>query len=320
MSEILQKIGEYGLVPVVKIENAKDAVPLANALVAGGLPLAEITFRTDAAEEAIGNISREVPEVLVGAGTVLTVDQVKRAVGAGAKFIVSPGFNAKVVDYCVEQGIPVTPGVNNPSGVEQGLERGLKVLKFFPAGSSGGVKFLKDMAGPYGGVKFIPTGGVNADNANEYLSKPFVHAVGGSWMVKANLISEGRFDEIVALVKGAIAAMLGFEFVHMGINTAGDEEASGVASAFKVLFGLSSRELPASYFSGPAIEIMKHQGFGQKGHIAIGTNDFARAKAYMERQGVKLVADTLRVNDAGKEFFIYLEGEIGGFAVHLVQK
>jgi 2-dehydro-3-deoxyphosphogluconate aldolase/(4S)-4-hydroxy-2-oxoglutarate aldolase len=319
MSEVLKQIGEYGLVPVVKIEDAKDAVPLGKALVEGGLPLAEITFRTDAAEEAIGNISREVPEVLVGAGTVLTVEQVKRAVGAGAKFIVSPGFNPSVVDYCVEQGIPVTPGVNNPSGVEQGLERGLKVLKFFPAGSSGGVKFLKDMAGPYGGVKFIPTGGVNAGNVNDYLSKPFIHAVGGSWMVKANLISAGKFDEIVALVKEAIVTMLGFEFAHVGINTGSGDEAGGIAAAFNRLFSLPSQDGPASVFASAGIEIMKQMGYGQKGHIGIGTNSLPRAQAFMERQGVKFIADSLKHKD-GKPYVIYLEEEVGGFAVHLMQK
>ena len=320
MSDVIKQLGEYGLVPVVKIMDAKDAVPLGKALLKGGLPVAEITFRTDAAEEAIGNISKELPEVLVGAGTVLSVDQVKRAVGAGAKFIVSPGFNPKVVDYCIEQGIVVTPGVNNPSGVEQGLERGLKVLKFFPAGSSGGVKFLKDMAAPYGGVKFIPTGGVNAGNANEYLSKPFIHAVGGSWMVKANLISEGRFDEIAALVKEAITTIMGFEFSHVGINTGGEEEAAGAANAFNGLFSFGLEELPVSFFASPAIEIMKQQGHGTKGHLAIGVNSLPRARAYLERQGVEFNPDSVKLSDDGTPKLIYLKDEIGGFAVHLMQK
>ena len=320
MSDILKQIGEYGLVPVVKIEDAKDAVPLGKALLEGGLPLAEITFRTEAAEEAIGNIAKELPQVLVGAGTVLTIEQVKRAVGAGAKFIVSPGFNPKVVDYCVEQGILITPGVNNPSGVEQGLERGLEVLKFFPAGSSGGVKFLKDMSAPYGGVKFIPTGGVNAGNVNDYLSQPFIHAVGGSWMVKANLISAGKFDEIAALVKEAITTMLGFEFAHMGINTPDADQASQVTNAFSGLFSFEVRDLPYSQFASPQIEIMKMQGHGAKGHIGIGTNNLPRARAFMERQGIKFNPDSLKYRDDGRPMLIYLEQEIGGFAVHLLQK
>ncbi|MDR2588571.1 MAG: bifunctional 4-hydroxy-2-oxoglutarate aldolase/2-dehydro-3-deoxy-phosphogluconate aldolase, partial [Spirochaetales bacterium] len=160
MSDVLTTIGEIGLVPVIKIEDPKDAVPLAQALEAGDLPVAEVTFRTAAAEESIKRINAEVKGMLLGAGTVLTVDQVKKAVAAGAKFIVSPGFNPKVVEYCVKENIPITPGINNPSGIEMALEYGLKVLKFFPAENSGGLAMLKAMAAPYGGVSFIPTGGV----------------------------------------------------------------------------------------------------------------------------------------------------------------
>ncbi|MCK4447200.1 MAG: bifunctional 4-hydroxy-2-oxoglutarate aldolase/2-dehydro-3-deoxy-phosphogluconate aldolase, partial [Candidatus Marinimicrobia bacterium] len=182
MNNILEKIGKLGIVPVVKIERAKDAFHLGKALIDGGLPIAEITFRTSAAEESIKILSKECPELLVGAGTVLTVDQAKKAVSAGAKFIVSAGFNPKVVDYCIENHVPVTPGINSPTQVEMGLEKGLKVVKFFPAEASGGLSMLKSMSAPYNDVKFIPTGGINQNNLYSYLSNNKVLACGGSWM------------------------------------------------------------------------------------------------------------------------------------------
>jgi 2-dehydro-3-deoxyphosphogluconate aldolase/(4S)-4-hydroxy-2-oxoglutarate aldolase len=207
MHQVLVTLGDLGLVPVVAIERAEDAVELGRALVAGGLPCAEITFRTAAAQEAIESIASSLPEIALGAGTVLTVDQADRAVSAGAQFIVSPGFNAKVVDWCLETGVPVTPGVATPTEIEMALERGLEILKFFPAEAMGGTKTLKAISAPYTGVRFIPTGGVNLDNVAEYLSLPSVHCCGGSWLVKSKLISQGSFDEITRLTEEAMAVV-----------------------------------------------------------------------------------------------------------------
>ncbi len=204
MDDVFAKIKETKLVPVVKINDAKDAIPLGKALVAGRLPVAEITFRTDAAEESIRKLAAELPGLLVGAGTVLTTDQVDRAMDAGARFIVSPGFNPRIVDYCIAKKIPVIPGINSPSQVEMGIERGLTILKFFPAEASGGIQMLKALAGPYIGVKYIPTGGISADNLAAYLKLPCVFACGGSWMVKDELISSGQFDEITRLTAEAV--------------------------------------------------------------------------------------------------------------------
>ena len=170
MNEVLKQIEKIGIVPVVVLNDAKDAEPLAKALCEGGLPCAEVTFRTDAAEESIRIMSEKFPDMLVGAGTVLTTDQVDRAVAAGAKFIVSPGTNPRIVKYCVERNIPITPGTATPSDVEQALENGLDVVKFFPAEPLGGLKLIKAMAAPYVGVKFMPTGGINANNVREYLA------------------------------------------------------------------------------------------------------------------------------------------------------
>lgn len=205
MNEVFEKLGALRLVPVVKIERAGDALALGQALTAGGLPLAEITFRTDAAVAAISVLCEKLPEMLVGAGTVRSVENATQAVRAGARFIVTPGFNPKVVDFCLEHGIPVVPGVVTPTEVEMGLDRGLDVLKLFPAEAYGGVKLLKALSAPYAGVKFMPTGGIGAGNLRDYLALPQVLACGGSWMAETSLIAQGRFDEITRLTREAMA-------------------------------------------------------------------------------------------------------------------
>ena len=201
VSETIQKMG---VLPVVVLDDAKDAEPIAKALVEGGLPCAEVTFRTEAAEESIRIMTKEFPEMIVGAGTVLTIDQVDRAVTAGAKFIVSPGFDPEIVDYCLEKDIPVYPGCITPSEVAQAVKRGLKVIKFFPAEQFGGLSTIKALAAPYTGIKFMPTGGVSAKNLESYLSFDKIVACGGSWMVKGDLVKAGKFDEIKALVAEAV--------------------------------------------------------------------------------------------------------------------
>ena len=204
MGEVAEKIQKMGVVPVVVLNDAKDAAPLAKALCGGGLPCAEVTFRTDAAEESIRMMTTEYPEMFVGAGTVLTIDQVDRAVNAGAKFIVSPGFDPEIVDYCLEKNIPVFPGCITPSEVAQAVKRGLKIVKFFPAEQFGGVATIKAMAAPYVGLKFMPTGGVSAKNLESYLSCDKIIACGGSWMVKGDLVRDGKFDEIQKMTEEAV--------------------------------------------------------------------------------------------------------------------
>ena len=203
MNKVLEEIQKIGIVPVVVLDNEKDAKPLAKALCEGGLPCAEVTFRTKAAQESIRIMAKEYPQMLVGAGTVLTTEQVDRAVEAGAKFIVSPGLNPKVVSYCIEKGIPVTPGCQTPSDIEKALELGLDVVKFFPAEPAGGLPMIKALAAPYTDVMFMPTGGINPKNVVDYLKFDRILACGGSWMVKGDLIKKGKFDEITALVKEA---------------------------------------------------------------------------------------------------------------------
>lgn len=204
MKELLERIGEIGIVPVVVLNDVKDAEPLAQALCDGGLPCAEVTFRTDAAEGSIRRMTKSFPDMLVGAGTVLTIDQVDRAVAAGAKFIVSPGLNPKIVKYCNEKGVLIIPGCANPSDVEQAIENGLSVVKFFPAEQAGGLNYIKAIAAPYTGLKFMPTGGINPKNVRSYLAYDKILACGGSWMVKGDLVQAGEFDKVRELVKEAV--------------------------------------------------------------------------------------------------------------------
>ncbi len=205
MNEVLQKMHEIGIIPVVVLNDAKDAEPLGRALLEGGLPCAEVTFRTDAAEESIRIMSEKFPELLVGAGTVLTTEQVDRAVAAGAKFIVSPGLNPKVVQYCIDKNVPVTPGVVTPGEIEKAIELGLEVVKFFPAEPSGGLPMINAVGAAYTTMKFMPTGGISAKNVVDYLKSGKIHACGGSWMVKDSLINAGNFEEITRLTAEAVA-------------------------------------------------------------------------------------------------------------------
>lgn len=198
------QLADLKVVPVIAINNVEDAVPLGRALVENGLPCAEITFRTECAAQAMAAMRAAFPEMLIGAGTVLTNEQVDQAVAAGADFIVSPGFNPRTVQYCIDKSVPIVPGVNNPSLVEQAMEMGLRTLKFFPAEPSGGVAMLKAMSAVYP-VQFMPTGGVSLSNLDAYLSVSSVLACGGTWMVPTSLIDEGKWDELGELVKDAVA-------------------------------------------------------------------------------------------------------------------
>jgi 2-dehydro-3-deoxyphosphogluconate aldolase/(4S)-4-hydroxy-2-oxoglutarate aldolase len=206
---ITAEIGRHRIVPVVALERAAEAVPLAKALMEGGLPVVEVTFRSDAAREAIARIAQAVPEMLIGAGTVLSPDQVDDAAAAGARFVVSPGFNARVVERCLERRLAVVPGVNNPTGVEAAIGYGLSVLKFFPAEPSGGLPFIRALAGPYRGVRYVPTGGIGPGNMAAYLAEPAVLAIGGSWLVEPKLIAGERWTEIAELTAEAVAIARG---------------------------------------------------------------------------------------------------------------
>jgi 2-dehydro-3-deoxyphosphogluconate aldolase / (4S)-4-hydroxy-2-oxoglutarate aldolase len=318
VNPILRKIGLTGIVPVVAIDDANNAVPLARALMDGGIPCIEITFRTNAARDAMRQISAGVPEMLMGAGTVLTVEQVATAVECGAKYIVSPGLNRKVVEYCLGRNIPVTPGVATPTEVEVAIELGLEVVKFFPAEAMGGLSYLNAIGAPYKAMKFIPTGGIDEALLLSYLKSPRVHACGGSWMVKSDLIAAGKFEEIKNLSAKAVIAMLGLHIAHVGINSGSPEEADRLARFFGGVLNLPPRETSAAVFAGPQVEFRKNPSPGTHGHLAIGTNFIERAIAYFERIGIKTLPETMIEKNA-KPHAVYLEMDVAGFAVHLIQ-
>lgn len=317
--DVLERLGQSGVVPVVVIEDVKNAVPTAEALLKGGVDVMEITLRTKAGLDSIKAVAANCPDVLVGAGTVLTLDQCKACVQGGAKFIVSPGFNRPLVTWCVENGVAVTPGVVTPTEITQALELGVKVVKFFPANVYGGLSALKALAAPFGDVKFIPTGGVNAQNLSEFAAAPFVHSVGGSWLCDKADIAANNWAKITALCAEAVQIALGFELGHLGINMPDDAASMAVVNSFAKAFGFAAKPGNSSNFAGSGIEVMKSMYLGKSGHIAIRTNNVARAIAYLAKRGFTVDMDTAKFK--GEQMIaVYLKGEIGGFAIHLLQK
>ncbi len=318
MYTILEHIGLLGILPVAIVEDERQAPLLAQTLQESGLPVVEVAFRTQAAVRVIENIAADASHITVGAGTVLTVDQAKEAVDAGASFIVSPGLNSKIVEYCLARNIPVVPGVATPTEIQRALEYDLEVLKFFPAEACGGLPYLRAIAAPFKNLKFIPTGGIDQSNLLPYLQCPEVLACGGSWMVKQELLKEGRFDKIAELTCQAITTMLGFGVRHIGMNSASPEEATAVARQLEDIFHLEQRETPGSIFVGTGFEVLKRQYLGTHGHIAIATNFIDRAVAHLALNGVRVKEETRDVRN-GRLAAVYLDVEIGGYALHLLQ-
>ncbi|MCR4788646.1 MAG: bifunctional 4-hydroxy-2-oxoglutarate aldolase/2-dehydro-3-deoxy-phosphogluconate aldolase [Lachnospiraceae bacterium] len=317
MNELLQKIHDIGIVPVIAIDEASKAVPLAKALVKGGLSAAEVTFRTAAAEDAIKAIVKEVPEMIVGAGTVLTTEQADRAIAAGVSFIVSPGFNPKVTGYVISKGVCMMPGTATAGEMEQAMAMGLEVVKFFPAEQNGGIEKLKALAGPYKTLKWMPTGGVNTENLSKYMSFPQILACGGTWMVKKDLIENEKWDEITSICEAAVRNMLGFRLRHIGINCEDAGEAQRTAKTLSALFGFEYDENDKGIFVGKEFaEVMKYNGRGRCGHIGITTNDVDRAVYHLLRKGATFDESSRLVDEKGTKF-IYLNGDFSGFEIHL---
>ena len=318
MSDIFERIGEYGIVPLVTVDDPNDAVPLAKALVAGGIPIAEVTFRTDAGGEAIKRMAKEVPEIIVGSGTVHDIDHAKETVDNGGKFVITPGFNAKVVDWCVKNNVPVCPGTVVPSDIEEAMNFGLKVVKFFPAEAYGGIKTLKALAGPFGAMKFVPTGGVGPANLAEYLDQPNVAAVGGSFVPPADMVKNKDWDGITRVCKQILDKVYDFSVGHVGINAGTPENANSVTDKFVELFDTDKRDAGLSFFSGKLVEVMKNPFVGANGHICVDTRDLRRALAMLKRKGVEFGQEIY--DDKGKLMTVYLKDEVGGFALHIRQR
>ena len=320
MNPVLQRVYEIGIIPVIAFNDVDEAIPLCKALMDGGLPAAEVTFRTACAEECIRKIHEELPDMLLGAGTVLTNDQADRAMAAGASFVVAPGYDPNVTQHVIDKGGLMMPGTCSAGEMQQAMNQGCEAIKFFPAEANGGVDMLKNIGAALKTAKWMCTGGVNAKNVNTYLANPQIIAVGGTWMCKSDKIKAGAWDDITAACKEAVDVMLGLELGHIGINCADDAEAMKTAD---LLGGLLSKAVApgnSSIFVGnKEFEIMKKPGRGTHGHIAIKCNSVDRAVYHLGQRGVKFDMDSM-VNKNGKNIAIYLADEVAGFAIHLVQK
>ena len=320
MNSVLQRVYEIGIIPVIAFNSADEALPLCKALMAGGLPAAEVTFRTACAEACIKKIHEELPDMLLGAGTVLTKDQADRAMAAGASFIVAPGFDPEVCQHVIDKGGIMMPGTATAGEMQQAMNMGCEVVKFFPAEANGGVDKLKNIGAALKTCKWMCTGGVNAKNVNNYLGYNQIVAVGGTWMCKSDKIKAGAWDEITAMSREAVDVMLGLELGHIGINCANEDEAAKTAETIANLLSMAVKVGNSSIFVGKKeFEIMKKPGRGTNGHIAILTNNVDRAIYHLGQRGVKFDMDSKNVKD-GKTVAIYFADEVAGFAIHLVQK
>lgn len=320
MSKHFRTIEEYGIIPVINIPKPELAKPLAKALEKAGLPIIEVTMRNDSATESLSQIKKNCPGVLVGAGTVLSIELAKQVMEAGADFIVTPGLNQNVVEFCLKQGVEVFPGCATPTEIEAGLSMSLNRFKFFPAEQLGGLKTIRELCGPYRSIKFIATSGINLNNLEDYLSCECIAAVGGSFMAPAELVMAEKFEEITALCRSAVRKSLGFHIMHVGINGKDADEGSQRARRFADIFDLPYKRGHKSDFAGTILESGNMKFPGELGHIAIGTNSVERAKTYLQRKGVSFREEFKKVDEQGKMVAVYLEEEIGGFAVHLLRK
>ncbi len=320
MNPVLERVYEIGIIPVIAFNSVDEAIPLCKALMDGGLPAAEVTFRTACAEECIRKIHQELPDMLLGAGTVLTTEQADRAMDAGASFIVAPGFDPIVTQHVIDKGGIMMPGTATAGEMQQAMNMGCEAIKFFPAEANGGVDKLKNIGAALKTAKWMCTGGVNAKNVNNYLAYPQIIAVGGTWMCKSDKIKAGAWDEITAMSKEAVDVMLGLELGHIGINCADDAEAMETAETLGSLLSMAVKPGNSSIFVGnKEFEIMKKPGRGTHGHIAIKCNNIDRAVYHLSRRGVKFDMDSM-VTKNDKHIAIYLADEVAGFAIHLVQK
>jgi len=315
--DFYKRVHLIGIVPVVKIDDATKAEGLAGALMRGGIPIAEVTFRTEAAEEAIKRMHKAYPDMLIGAGTVITVENARKAIEAGASFIVSPGFDEEIVSWCLNHNIPVCPGVCTPSEIQKGIKEGLSVLKFFPAEASGGVEMLKNLAGPFPSLKFMPTGGISLDNIADYAKMSNVLSVGGSWMVKADLINNEKWDEISQMCKEAELALQGISFAHVGMNNTDANAMEQSVGKFEKL-GMMAKRGNSSTFMDTSIEVMNKPFYGKNGHLGYKCFNVDRTMEYLRQFGFTPIEESIG-RDAKGIKVVYFKEEINGFAIHLLR-
>ena len=320
MSEVLDRIASIGIVPVIaNIASEEACESLTQALIAGGIPVMEITFRMPNAERYIAQVRKNHPDVAVGAGTVLTTEQAQMAIDAGAQFLVAPGLSAAIVEIAQNNQIDIIPGVSTAGDVTAALEMGITVQKFFPAEQMGGAGTVKALSAPFKAVKFVPTGGINLGNIGAYFDLSCVAACGGTYMLGKHA-DKGEWAEITALCKKSVQTMLDLKLVHVGINTPDPESAAATAGALSSLLLLDvAKDGNSSVFVDDDIEVMKSNYLGSNGHLGFSTRNIARAVAYYKAMGKAFNEDSAKYDAAGKLKAIYFAEEIGGFAIHLMQ-
>lgn len=313
---VVKELELCGITPLIKLEDIRDTLPLIGALTSAGIKVVEIVFRSSIAKDAIKLITSKCQNMLVGAGTVISIEQVNEAISAGAKYIVTPSFNPKVVDRCIKLGIPVFPGCSNASDIEQAYERGLRVVKFFPSELLGGVAMLKALSGPYPFMRFLPTGGISSENLNSYLSYSNVLCCGGTFMVNEELIKQGKFEEITKNARDAINNMLNIQLDHVGINT-DDTQGKKLLKTFSQLSGKNYMEGEGK-FSG--IEAVTDNHFGRIGHVAFSSPNLERCLYYLAERGFAIEPTSIVRNGNGKMTKVNLVGDNAGFTIRLIKK
>jgi len=317
MNKIIDQLDEFGFFPIVEIADVQSVRPLCDALLSSDVPVIEIVLRTPSATEAMRIVRDEFPAMLLGAGTVLSPEDAKKATDAGAKFLLSPGFNPRVIDYCIEHNITIVPGVNTPTLIEWALEKGIDVVKFFPAEASGGLEYLKSMSNPFKKVRFVPTGGVNSTNLSAYLGFDKVVACGGTWIAKNSLINAGKFDEIVRIADESQRTMLGFELASLVVN-ARPEESDSFGRIVELLFPVKNIPAQARDNGCRRARISETPGSRNQDIIEISTSSIKRATAYLLRKGFKSLEDTDPTAAPNKS--ILLEQVSARYALKLVEK
>lgn len=317
--KVFETIEKTGILPVINITDIETALPLAQALTDSGIPVIEVTLRNEKSLDAIKTIRNNYPQMGILAGTVLSVETAEQAIAAGADGIVMPGYDDEIVDYAIENNIPIVPGCVTAADIQKGVKKGIKVFKFFPAEQCGGVAALKLLSGPFKGVKFLPTGGINYDNLGDYLKNDFIIACGGSYMADAKTLKAKDFEKIAANCKKAMDISLNFKLAHIGVNHDDATAAYNSAEIISAAFRFNVRECSSSTFAGNAVECMHNYRFGEKGHIGFSTNSMKRAMAYLEARGIEFDDSSIKRDADGNITCIYFKDQVAGFALHIVK-
>lgn len=316
-NKIISELGLYGLIPVVVLQKLEQALPLADAYTQAGLPVMEITLRTDAGLPAIKLLHKERPDVLIGAGTVLSLEQCRFAVEYGASFIVTPGFNTAIVEWCIENEVCIIPGCVTPSEINAALSFGLNTVKFFPANVYGGYKACEALSGPFAsaGVRFIPTGGICLENLAEYSDKDCIFAVGGGWLCDKKLLNTGDYDKLRDTARDSVNRLLGFEMTQVDVQNGDGQSGFPAAETIHAASSIGGTPVLTSDDPGP----VKSAGMGKNGSITIKTNSLPRAVFYLGKRGYK-VDEASAEHKNGNTMAVYLKNEISGLTIHLLQK